>query len=143
MSLVIDTSITMAWCFQDEATDHTASVIRMVRDQGAIVPSLWPVEVANSVLVGRRRNRLSAGDAATFFALLRNLSIRVDAGTTAHAWTSVFDLAEARNLTAYDACYLDLAIREAIPLATLDNRLRDAARRLGVPLVNPDGSSPT
>lgn len=141
MSVVIDASMTMAWCFQDEATDLTATVFRRVQAQGARVPSLWPTEVANSVLVGRRRDRLTAADAARFFESVRGLPVRVETVAPAHVWTSIFELADRQRLTVYDASYLDLAVREHLPLATLDARLKDAAHRMNVPLIDHLGTA--
>lgn len=136
MSLVIDASVTMAWCFEDESTDFTRAIFLHVETDGAVVPALWPLEVANTVLVGRRRGRLLPAQAATFLTILRRLPISVDATTHAHAWSSIFHLAESEQLSVYDASYLDLAIRLNLPIATVDARMRGAATRLGIQLVD-------
>jgi len=140
MSVVIDASVTLAWCFQDETTPFTAAVFRRVEDRGAVVPSIWPLEVANSVLMGRRRNRLSSDEASTFLALLSALPVRVDFISVLDIWSATVGLADAQQITVYDATYLELAIRESLPLATLDRRLQDAARRIGLEVLEPGGS---
>lgn len=123
----------MSWCFEDETTEYAESVLGSLRDVSAAVPALWPLEVANVLLVGERRGRISHSKAASFVRVLRELPISVDAEpVTAEP---VLHLGREYGLTAYDAAYLELAVRTGLPLATLDVRLSEAARRAGVPLV--------
>jgi predicted nucleic acid-binding protein len=103
----------------------------------AIVPLHWPAEVSNALLIAVRRGRISREKANRFFLDLRALPIRLDPESSDAVFNQVFKLAEQYNLTIYDAGYLELAIREGLPLATLDNDLRKAARAAGVPLVEP------
>jgi predicted nucleic acid-binding protein len=100
----------------------------------AHVPSLWPLEVANALLVGERRKRITPADAARFLAILGAFPITVDDETVSHAWTDTLHLARAHNLSSYDAAYLELAIRLGLPLAALDGKLKTAAQAVGVPL---------
>ena len=100
----------------------------------AHVPGLWPLEVANALLVGERRGRTTAADAAHFLAILSAFPITVDDETVARAWADTMHLARAHNLSAYDAAYLELAMRRGLPLATLDDKLKAAAVAVGVPL---------
>jgi predicted nucleic acid-binding protein len=134
---VVDTSVTMAWCFADETTPYTQSVLQRLRAAEARVPTIWPVEVANVLLVGRRRGRLTDEQVARFHDFLRNLVITIDQGSTLdHTLGPILNMGRVQGLTAYDACYLELATREGLPLATQDDRLREAAQRVGVPLLS-------
>ena len=103
-------------------------------DLQAHVPSLWPLEVANALLVGERRNRITPADTARFLAILDAFPITVDDETVAHAWADTLHLARAHNLSSYDASYLELAIRLGLPLAAQDGKLKAAAEAVGVPL---------
>jgi len=131
---VLDCSVTMAWCFDDEATPYTNGVRDRLADVKAIVPALWPVEVANATIVGERRKRLDEARSSRFLALLSGLPIIVDGETAARAWTDTMHLARGHNLSAYDASYLELAVRLGLPLACLDGKLKTAAAAVGVPL---------
>jgi predicted nucleic acid-binding protein len=107
-----------------------------------MVPAHWPAEVANALLIAVRRGRISREKANRFFLDLRALPIRIDPESSETVFDHVFKLAEKYGLTVYDAAYLELAIRESLPLATLDNDLRKAARASGVPLVGPQPRAP-
>jgi len=131
---VLDCSVTMAWCFDDEASPYTDSLQDMLGDIRAVVPTIWPLEVANATLVGERRKRLDEARSSRFFALLGDLPIIVDDGTSGKAFGDIVHLARAHNLSSYDAAYLELAIRRGLPLASLDGKLMAAARAVGVPL---------
>ena len=129
---VLDCSITMAWCFDDEATPYTDSVRDSLPDSRAVVPTLWPVEVANAVIVGERRKRLDEARSRHFLTLLTSLPITTDDETAVRAWADTMHLARAHGLSAYDAAYLELAMRLGLPLATLDGKLIAAAKAVGV-----------
>ena len=136
--LVPDASATLTWCFEDEARPWTDDVLARLRGgDEAIVPAHWPAEVANAMLIAVRRGRISREKANRFFLDLRALPIRIDPESSGTAFDQAFRLAEKYRLTIYDAAYLELAIREGLPLATLDKDLRNAARASGVPLVEP------
>ena len=136
--LVADASVTLTWCFEDEATPRTDALLAKLRtDDEAVVPAHWPVEVANALLVAIRRGRISREKEARFFQDLRALPIHIDPKSSENAFGRVFALAQQYGLTAYDAAYLELAIRESLPLATLDDDLRKASRAAGVSLVEP------
>ncbi len=135
MVFVLDTSVTMTWCFVDEATPYGDRVLEGLRADAALTPAIWPLEVANALRVGERRGRLQPGRIPPFLELIGGLPIAVDAGGIDMALGQVLDLARKLDLSSYDASYLELALREGIPLATQDARLRSAARRVGVPLV--------
>jgi predicted nucleic acid-binding protein len=99
-----------------------------------LVPAVWSLELANAVLVGERGKRLSLPEIKSFTTLLESLSIVQDAQPVNDSIRSVLPLARARGLTAYDAAYLELAIRHGAPLATLDGNLRKAAKASGIKL---------
>lgn len=129
---VLDGSVTMAWYFKDEANDFANAVRDGMDRSQAVVPSLWPLEVANTVVMGERRNRSTPAQAATWLGFLGALPIVVDGETSARAWSETLSLARAHNLSAYDAAYLELAMRRGLPLATLDGKLKAAATAVGV-----------
>ena len=132
MSLVIDSSITLAWFVEDERTDRADVVMRQVAKAGAVVPSLWRLEIANALQSAVRRKRISAAFRDASIADLRSFPIAVDSETDRHAWGTTLSLAERCQLTLYDAAYLELAQRLRLPLASLDQQLRAACRVLGV-----------
>lgn len=131
-ALVLDCSLAMAWCFEDEASAAADSILERVRDDGALVPALWVWEVANVLTLAARRGRIGGGDVAARLALMTALPIRVDDEGAARAWRETALLAHAETLTVYDAAYLELALRLSADLATLDTELRRAAGRVGV-----------
>jgi predicted nucleic acid-binding protein len=134
-SLVIDASIAAAWCFPDERTEYTNAVLRVISAPlEAIAPRLWAYEVRNSVLMGLRRTRITHADALEFLKSIEALPIRL---TDPVSFDKLFHLADRLRLTVYDAAYLDVAIRERLPLASLDNALCAAAISSGVTLFQP------
>ena len=135
MSLVLDSSVTIAWAYNDETTPQILEVFDRVIANGAWVPSLWRIEVANmlEMKVRGRRNDAAFRDGA--LANLSLLPISLDPETDRQAWGATLRLAERHRLTLYDAVYLELALRRGIPLATLDIELRAAAKAEGVKLL--------
>lgn len=135
MSVVIDASLTMTWYFDDEITPATEAVLNHVSEAGAVVPSLWRLEVANAFQSALRRKRISPKYRDESLVELGELPITLDADTDTYAWTTTLRLAERFGLTIYDAAYLELAQRRSLPLATLDNELREAATAIDVTLL--------
>ena len=135
MSVVIDSSITLAWLFADERTEAANAVLQSVTESGAVAPSLWRLEVANALQMAVRRKRIDPAFRDASIKDLRGLDIEIDAETDEHAWKATLQLADRHGLTLYDAAYLELAQRLDLPLATLDQQLRAAAAALGVPLL--------
>lgn len=129
---VLDNSVTMSWCFPDERNPYARDVLKALPGTAAVVPTLWPLEVANILLVGERRSRISQADSATFIGLLEGLPIRIDDETSAHAMKASLNLAREQNLSVYDASYLELALRRGLPIATLDAKLKAAAVAIGI-----------
>ena len=133
--LAVDASIALTWCFEDEVTEATEAIGTRVDSEGAVVPNLWRLEVANALLLAERRGRLKRSDMEQRLELLAALPITIDGDTASHAWTDTLLLARAERLTLYDAAYLELAVRRDVELATLDRELRRAARKMGVAVV--------
>jgi len=133
---VLDSSVTMAWYFQDEENDYANAVRDGLGESRAVVPSLWPLEVANTILVGEKRKRSNQAQAATWTGLLSALPITIDEETGTRAFSDILNLGRAQNLSAYDAAYLELAMRRGLPLATLDEKLKAAAGAVGVPIYS-------
>ena len=127
MSLVLDTSATIAWVYEGETSRQVRAVFDQVTESGAWVPGLWRLEIANVLEMGVRRGRHDAAFREMTLADLALLSIQVDPHTNDRAWGATIRLAERHRLTVYDAAYLELALRRGLPLATLDRELRVAA----------------
>jgi predicted nucleic acid-binding protein len=134
---VLDCSVVFAWYFADEADPYADAVAAELTRATAIVPALFHLEVSNTLLVGERRRRSTGAQAAAFLTRLAGLPIVVDDQTVSRAWTDTMSLARAHGLSAYDAAYLELAVRESAPLATLDDKLRAAGKALDMPLFKP------
>ena len=133
--IVIDASVALAWCFKDERTAVTAELLERVQTDVAAVPILWHLEIANVLALAERRGRITSAESAELIALLETLEIAVDEETPSRAFGRVLDLARSERLTAYDAAYLDLAMRLGAPLASKDRDLCDAAERVGVKVL--------
>lgn len=130
--VVVDPSIALTWCFEDEASPETDVLFERVRDDGAVVPGLWYLELGNVLLQAEKRGRITTGDLATRLELIGELPISVDQETTGRAWREILALARTERLTTYDAAYLELAIRRGVPLLTRDSDLAGAGKRLGI-----------
>ncbi len=133
--LVIDCSVTATWLFDEEAGIETDKLLERVRDAGGVAPALWHWEVANVLAIGVRRKRFTCESAVERLARLNDLPIATDDETPSRLRTPTFLLAQAHNLTAYDAAYLELAQRTGLPLATKDDALRKAAKNIGIEVL--------
>ena len=132
MSFVLDNSVALSWCFEDEQTPSVMALLDRVVETGAMAPLLWPLEALNGLLVAERRRRLDAAKRAELAGLLRALPITLDDDTAEKSWEDTARLAERFTLSVYDATYLELAQRRRLPLASKDRALRSAAAALGV-----------
>jgi len=132
ISVVVDASLALAWCFPDEGSEYADGVLVSLEGKTILVPSVWGLEIANAVLVSERRKRLSQPEIRQFTTLLEGLRVVQDTRAVAELVRDVLPLARAHQLSAYDAAYLELAIRHDAPLATLDGKLRAAAEMAGV-----------
>lgn len=134
--LVLDCSVAVAWCFEDEASPSLDALLDRVQADGAVVPALWTTEIANVLIQAARRSRIAPDALQERLHLLDMLPIETDTAGAGPGWrATVLALATAEVLSAYDATYLELAIRRALPLASSDAALRRAAARHGVPVL--------
>lgn len=135
MEFVLDMSVTMSWCFEDEATPYTEATLDRLQGATAVVPSIWPLEVANVLLSAERRGRLTEAQSARFVELLGALPIVMEQPSVDRVLGSVLPLGRQHALSAYDAAYLELAARHGLPLATRDERIITAAAAIGVRML--------
>lgn len=134
--LVIDVSACMPWCCEDEATSASEELLQRAANRHTLhVPSVWPWEIMNALAVATRRRRIEPDRAARFLQLLAIFDIRISGAPGIEDMPRLSILASLHRLTAYDVAYLDLAKRLAIPLATLDNDLKEAAVSEGVTVL--------
>ena len=134
-SLILDSSAALAWIYADEVTNVIREVFDAVAENGAWVPALWRLELANSLTMAVRKRRIDPDFRRAALADLALLDITTDQQTDSYAWTDTLNLADRVQLTVYDAAYLELATRRGLPLATLDQDLGDAAMAIGVKVV--------
>lgn len=134
-AFVLDASVALSWCFEDEADAAGDAVLRKLATGSAAVPAFWPLEVTTVLLGAERRGRITPAESARFLALLESLPIEVDAHTAARAPREVLTLARAHGLTSYDAAYLELAARTGSAIATRHGALAAAAAKLGLRLL--------
>ena len=136
--VVVDASTALAWCFPDERGTYADAVLLALEGKTMFVPSIWPLEIANAVLVGERMKRLRRPEIQRFTALLEALPLALDSQTVGEHIGNVLPLAREYGLSAYDAAYLELSIRYEAPLATLDGKLKKAAQKAGVTVFRAD-----
>ena len=135
MSLVLDSSVTLSWCFQDESTSATDELLDRVGAIGAVCPALWPLEVSNGLLMSERRGRVDSLRRQQLLNFIRDLPVEIDVDGVSRVWGPINQLALRFTLTAYDAAYLELAQRLELPLASLDQAMRSAAYQLGISVL--------
>jgi len=135
MDFVLDASIALTWCFSDEATPSTMALLERLEFESAIVPGLWTLEVGNILIAAEKRKRINYAGITEFLTLLESLNIETDIETSARGFRDILSLSHSEKLTTYDAAYLELAMRLGLPLATKDNELQRAAKRVGVKII--------
>lgn len=136
MSFVVDASATLPWCFSDEQTPATrALLMRAAVAETLVVPDHWAAEVLNVLIQGQKRGRISETEIGERLMDLGSFNISVDRRPITNYFFDVRRIAQRYKLTAYDAAYLELAVRRRLPLATLDRDLATAAIAAGVPLL--------
>ena len=137
MAFVLDASVAISWCFPgdpNEDTRYSRQILTALVSDDAIVPEVWPFEVANAIFVSfAKRKSITEPQIREFLDLLKSLPIRIEAQTLGKN-LDLESSARRWNLAAYDAAYLDLARRAHLPIATSDAALRDAAAA-GVRLI--------
>lgn len=134
-AFVIDNSVVMTWCFVDQNSQHSEYILDKLENATAFVPSVWPLEVGNVLLVAEREKRIGEADSTRFIALLAELPLIVDQEPPERMIKEIFALARKHNLSSCDASYLDLAMRKGLPFATFDTNLLAAAKRCKVPIL--------
>ncbi|SPF47642.1 Ribonuclease VapC [Syntrophobacter sp. SbD1] len=134
---VVDNSVVMSWCFEDEGNGYAEAVLESLEAGEAFVPAIWPLEVGNVLLVAERKKRLSHASVVRFLELLSGLPIVVEQETPERMLKEIVSLAREHRLSTYDASYLDLAMRLDLPLSTQDTSLVKAARKCKVPAYEP------
>jgi len=134
--MVLDASVAVAWCFEDESTRFTEGVLDLLSaGTEVLTPAIWPFEVANALLVAERRKRITLAQVTALLQRIAGLRISVDPIQPGTAFNQILSIARQSGLSEYDAAYVELALREALPLATLGDKLRRAATRVGITLV--------
>jgi predicted nucleic acid-binding protein len=131
---VLDASVALAWAFPDEGSEYADAVLVSLKGETILVPSLWAAEVTNVLAIGERRKRLREAEIRRFLALLEGLPILQDVQSPGDVVKAILPLAREYELSAYDAAYLELAVRKGAPVSTLDAGLRRAAREAGIPV---------
>lgn len=137
-SFVVDNSVVMAWCFDEEGDNYAEAVLESLETGEALVPAIWPLEVGNVLLVAEKKKRLSPASVVRFLALLGGLPITVEQEAPERMLKEIVSLAREHGLSTYAASYLDLAMRLDLPLSTQDAALGKAARKCKVPRYAPD-----
>lgn len=138
MNFVLDNSVVMRWLFGDgksSSLQYASEVLDAMLAGNAIVPTIWGLEVANVISRAEAQNLTTEARSEAFLEMLAGAAIEVDEASTGHALSSVLNLARRYKLSAYDAAYLELALRQGIALATLDTDLRKAAKKAGVKIL--------
>jgi predicted nucleic acid-binding protein len=133
---VVDNSIVMTWCFKDEADPYADAVLNSFEEAVAVVPAIWPLEVVNVLLVAERREILHESDSVRFISLLSQLPIVVERAWPERMMKDLLALGRSYSLSSYDAAYLELAMRQGLPIATLDSKLLEASRRVDIPILD-------
>ena len=135
MNFVLDNSVTMRWFFGDgtpSALAYARDVLETMKDASALVPVTWGLEVANVIATAEAKGLVTAARSETFLEMLKDVEIHADTATFSQALSDTLQVARRYRLSAYDASYLELALRESLALATLDEDLQKAAKKAGV-----------
>ena len=134
-TFILDCSLTMSWCFPDEATEASTKILDRLEDETGLVPTHWFLEVANVLAMAEKKKRITLAKLTEFIAQIGVMDFEVDNESASRAFNHILALCRDYGLTAYDAAYLDLALRRRLPLASLDDELRAAAKKAGVQVI--------
>lgn len=134
---VLDNSVAMAWCFEDERGQYSISVLRILGMCEAFVPSFWPLEVGNALIVAERRKRIDKVESDKFIERLNLFPINIEIHDPKRIFSEIVPLAREHQLSTYDAAYLDLALRRNLPIAALDASIVKAAKKCRIALFKP------
>ena len=130
--IVLDSSFALAWCFEDEASPRTDAVLNQADQLIFAVSPLWRWEIVNVLLMSERRGRIKPEQTAEILARLALMNIELDEGWESAPQQDLLRLSRQHKLTAYDATYLEMALRLKLQIATLDGPLETAAKNMGV-----------
>lgn len=133
--IVLDASVALTWCFEDETTEASVRLLDEMKRCAIVVPALWHVELANTLVQGAKRGRINDAAIAEFDRLIRDLRVETDHGVSQSGFGHLVSLARRHGLSAYDATYLELAMRLNATLATHDAALRRAAEAAGIAVI--------
>jgi predicted nucleic acid-binding protein len=137
-SFVLDASVALSWFFEDEFSPYSEAVAEIMPKSQAVVPIIWPLEMANAMVTAVRRGRIEAAAAPASIGAMNQLQINIDRGIALESLAQVtLMLGITHRVSAYDASYLELAMRRGLPLATQDERLARAAAAAGVEILRP------
>jgi predicted nucleic acid-binding protein len=135
---VLDASIVISWVFEDESSPYAEEIIEALKSRSAVVPLVWPLEVDNAILSAIRRRRIQEAEAFRYLTVLDTLTLEIDLEVAREALGQrILGLSLTHGLSAYDASYLELAMRRGLPLATQDERLIRAAGAAGIDVLQP------
>lgn len=135
-SFVVDVSVGIAWVHPSQASPDTDRLLEAVAlNVMVVVPALWFLEVSNVLLVAQRRNRLTATQRQIAMGVLSRLELTVDEEGSRYAFGRTSELAENHGLSIYDAVYLELAVRHALPIASRNEGLNQAAKKCGLTVL--------
>lgn len=135
---VVDASVALCWYFEYQTAAYTEAIFEcLARGDQALVPSVWPLEMVNALVVAWRQKSITSAQLENFIMDLKDLPVEVDSQGSERIYSSVLRMSCQYQLSSYDAAYLDLALFQGLPLATLDKNLRAAARRLKVVIFDP------
>ena len=132
---IIDNSVVMAWCFEDQASEYSDAILERLKTEKAFVPSIWTLEVVNVLIVAERKKILNRSSSMRFITLLNQLPVTVEYEKNLTHMKDLLNLGRDLTLSSYDAAYLDLAMKRGMPLATLDIKLKKAAQASHVELI--------
>lgn len=132
---MLDASVSLAWCFPDEVSEYASRVLLQARGDELYVPAIWAIEIANGLWIGERRGRIRLPEIRRFADLLTDLNIVEDSQRISATLSNILPLAREHNISAYDAAYLDVAIRRRSRLATLDAAQQAAANVAGIEVL--------
>jgi predicted nucleic acid-binding protein len=135
MAFVVDASVALAWCFDDEESPYASHALALLKVGEGFAPSIWPLEIANALRSAEQRGRIDEREVPSATRLLAALPIKVETLGLDRTLSHVLPLARAAELSAYDAAYVDLALRMNLPLATADDFLAHAAVAAGADLL--------
>jgi predicted nucleic acid-binding protein len=139
VSVVADNSVVMSWFFEEEQTAAALTILKLFDSDTLLVPPLWWSELENGIVMGERRGRKTPAESAAFLKLVKSLPIKTDDAPRHRVNESIIEIARQHQLTAYDAAYAELSLREASPLASFDAALRRCATKLGLKLLPKNG----